>query len=256
MDGTLTEARQKFNNKELENHLYYLTNRGVEIGIVTGSGLNYLNEQMGLFLKRSTCRYKTHLLPCNGTKHLRPPQSAVEQHNLVFEVSMEDAVSEKKYRDLVKEIIGLQYEMTDHPISLTGHFIDYRGSMINWCPIGRDSSSKQRSEFVMLDNSLELRRRYLNTFKEQLSWLQLDDIIEVKLGGDTSFDIYPKGWDKTFSLKHFSDYDIWFVGDRCKPSGNDYELFTHCGDQGFESKGPEDTVNVIKKILQRLGEKK
>ena len=46
------------------------------------------------------------------------------------------------------------------------------------------------------------------------------------MGGDTSFDIYPEGWDKTYAFKNFKDYDkIYFVGDRCGPDGNDFEIF-------------------------------
>lgn len=168
---------------------------------------------------------------------------------------MEDKLGNRSYRELVKEIIGSQYEISDHPIPLSGHFIDYRGSMINWCPIGREANADQRKEFVELDRSLELRSRQLTRFKEQLGWLGLDDLVAIKLGGDTSFDIYPVGWDKTYALKHFQGYDIWFVGDRCKPSGNDYELFTHCGDQGFESSGPDHTVDIINTIIEKLGRK-
>ena len=255
MDGTLTEPRQVFNNKSLEHSLYLLTNRGVEIGIVTGSGIRYLNQQMSVFLDRSTCRYKTHLLPCNGTQYLKPPVFSTESHKLIYQNSMENKLGNKNYRDLIKEIIGSQYEMSDHPIPLSGHFVDYRGSMINWSPIGREASTDQRKEFIKLDKSLELRSRQITRFKQQLEWLQLDDLVVIKLGGDTSFDIYPVGWDKTYALKHFQGYDIWFVGDRCKPNGNDYELFTHCGDQGFESTGPDHTVDIINTIIEKMRRK-
>lgn len=49
MDGTLTEPRQEFDNRNLNDSLYLLTNKGIEIGIVTGSGLRYLNQQMSTF---------------------------------------------------------------------------------------------------------------------------------------------------------------------------------------------------------------
>ena len=78
--------------------------------------------------------------------------------------------------------------------------------------------------------------------------------VTIKLGGDTSFDIYPKGWDKTYGLKHFSNWDVWFVGDRCYPDGNDYEIYKECckKDQGFITSGPEQTVEIIDEIIEKI----
>ncbi len=79
--------------------------------------------------------------------------------------------------------------------------------------------------------------------------------IEVKIGGDTSFDIFPKGWDKTYCLKHFSDYEVWFVGDRCREGGNDKELYNFLWGYGrsFETEGPEHTKKLIQeKIIPNL----
>ena len=72
MDGTLTEPRQAFSPKILEPSLLKLSEYA-NIGIITGSDEDYLREQMETFLYGSSCRYKTHLLPCNGTKYLKPP---------------------------------------------------------------------------------------------------------------------------------------------------------------------------------------
>ena len=55
MDGTLTEPRQSFDQKLLSQSLYQLTNKGVHIGIITGSDEDYLREQMGDFLQKSPC---------------------------------------------------------------------------------------------------------------------------------------------------------------------------------------------------------
>ena len=69
-------------------------------------------------------------------------------------------------------------------------------------------------------------------------------------------DIFPEGWDKTYVLKHFpeSDWDVFFVGDRCSPSGNDWELYNHLQPLGrsFETSGPEETVEIIDIHLHRL----
>ena len=255
MDGTLTEPRKKFVSTELKSALYDLTNRRIEIGIVTGSSMRYLKQQMGDWLGKSTCRYKTHLLPCNGTQYLRPPMFATDAHKMTYDVSMSEHLGSQVHRKIMKEIIDLQMEISDHNIPLSGHFVDYRGSMINWCPIGREANDKQRKQFVDIDNKLSLRARFLDTLRSQFEWLEVDKQVVVKLGGNTSFDIYPTGWDKRYALRHFPDYDVYFVGDRCEENGNDYELYNHCGEQGYISSGPESTVGIIREIIKNIKEK-
>jgi len=252
MDGTLTEPRSSFEDKDLGDALYQLTNMGIHVGIVTGSDLNYLKQQMGVFLDRSTSRYKTHLLPCNGTKYLRPPNFANENHQLISEVSMCDHLGSENYRKLIKEVIDLQMEISDNDIPLSGHFIDYRGSMVNWCPIGREATKEQRQQFKKIDNHQNLRVNTLDTLNSQLEWLGIEDKVTTKLGGDTSFDIYPTGWDKTYALRHFPDWDVWFVGDRCCLNGNDYEIFNACKGQSFVTYGPKKTAKIIRDIIIKI----
>jgi len=255
MDGTLTEPRQPFNCKPLLDALYKITNNSISIGIITGSDDDYLREQMGTFLDSSTCRYKIHLMPCNGTKYYKPPKFANKEFELIHEVSMEDHLGSKKYRELIQELIYCQVDMANSGVPLTGHFINCRGSTVNWCPIGRNAKTKEREEFKQLDANEGLRDRVIGELKAILKLKKMDNNITIKLGGDTSFDIYPKGWDKTYGLKHFHGWDIWFVGDRCYENGNDYEIYQACEKQAYISTGPESTVDIINNILKRIGEK-
>ena len=80
--------------------------------------------------------------------------------------------------------------------------------------------------------------------------------IEIKLGGDTSFDIFPTGWDKTYALQHFPFYNYWFVGDRCGPNGNDRELYELLKPQGrsFETESPQHTITITENILNDINE--
>ena len=91
MDGTLTEARGKFNT-ELMLDLRQLS-RHADIGILTGSDLEYVNEQMKKLIRFSELRFVTHLLPCNGTKHYAPPNSSSEEYRLVHTNDMSKELS-------------------------------------------------------------------------------------------------------------------------------------------------------------------
>ena len=258
MDGTLTEPRQTFDSKVLEQALYKLTNSGVHIGIITGSDEDYLKEQMEVYLSRTPSRYKIHLMPCNGTKYLKPPQFAHEDFKLVYDVSMEQHLGKKNYKNLIYELILSQVDMANSDIPLTGHFINCRGSMINWCPIGRNANSQEREEFIDIDKRTGLRGRVIEELKMMLGQKGLLSQLTIKFGGDTSFDIYPKGWDKTYGLRHFQGWDVWFVGDRTCVNGNDYEIYNACSvnSQAFTSYGPAKTAQIIETILVKMrGEK-
>jgi len=255
MDGTLTESRQPFLHKPLRNALEQLVDYETEIGIITGSDEDYLQEQMGQFLSQSSSRYKIHLLPCNGTKYFKPPETAQQSHLLTSEVSMKEFLGTKNYRALIQELIYSQVDMANSGVPLTGHFINCRGSMINWCPIGRNASSEDREEFKILDQEQGLRDRVLKELKAIFEIKDLQNKLVVKLGGDTSFDIYPRGWDKTYGLKHFPSWDTWFVGDRCDENGNDYEIYQECLGQSYVTSGPENTVEIIECIIKHLRKK-
>ena len=134
-------------------------------------------------------------------------------------------------------------------IPMTGNFINYRGSMINWCPIGRSATKQDRKEWIQLDEHQGIRKKWLDIARTGLDNAGLSNVV-IKLGGDTSFDIYPTGWDKTFAFSNFSDYQtIYFVGDRCTPTGNDYEAYVKAGKHGFQTSDPDETSKIILKII-------
>ena len=256
MDGTLTEPRQKFDYSLLGDSLYKLTNTGVHLGIITGSDEDYLKEQMRDFLSKSPSRYKTHLMPCNGTKYFRPPKFANEDFKLNTFVSMKNMLGSDNYRKLIEELILSQVHISSYGVPLTGHFINCRGSLVNWCPIGRNANDDERALFKTMDKAEGIREKVIDELKAMLEQKGLLRKLTIKFGGDTSFDIYPKGWDKTYGLRHFPNWDVWFVGDRCDERGNDYELYEACSGQSYVSSGPEHTKEIINCIIKNLGEAK
>jgi len=256
MDGTLTPPREEFDKKLLES-LRELS-LFAEIGIVTGSDIDYVKSQMKTIIRFSELRYETHLLPCNGTKHYMPPKFPDDSYELVHEMDMEKHLSKGCFRQLMMILAASQENMCYSEIPLTGHFISYRGSMINWCPIGRNANPEQRKQFIEIDNSVSpsLRTRELGKLSYRIN-LRCRNDIAVKLGGETSFDIYPKGWDKTYALKHFPDHICWFVGDRCGEGGNDKEIYDLLNkeNRAFQTKNTHQTDIIIRKIIEEIKKK-
>ena len=70
MDGTLTEPRKKIDSKtifSLRNLFQYF-----DIGIVTGSDLEYIRQQLDLMFDVGGISLdKISLFPCNGTKYYK-----------------------------------------------------------------------------------------------------------------------------------------------------------------------------------------
>jgi phosphomannomutase len=254
IDGTVTEARRTVTKKMINilRELSYIT----EIAFVTGSSLEYAKEQLWPLLANEEIRINCHILPCNGTEYYIPDPDSLGSFLTIYEASMENTIGFEKFQKLMKILINLQAELvnSDYDISFSGHFIQNRGSMINWSPIGRNANTGERSQFKAMDKIYGIRRQFLEELKHCLNKEGLSDIV-VKFGGDTSFDIYPEGWDKTFALKHFPN-DLWnhyFIGDRCHPDGNDFEIFNLLNKErrAWETSCPDETIEIIEINLMK-----
>jgi phosphomannomutase len=72
------------------------------------------------------------------------------------------------------------------------------------------------------------------------------------IGGQISFDVFPRGWDKTYCLNYISDSDydeIHFFGDKTFPGGNDYEIYSHERVRGHSTTSPEDTMRQCRELF-------
>ena len=250
LDGTLSPARESI-NLNLMHPLKELS-KIARIGIVTGSGFEYVLEQCKELWNSIGSVYPDMitLLPCNGTQMFDwENQNWANIHS----VNMIDKLSQDIYNILAREIIALQSFLvsgqTDMP--LTGEFISYRKSMINWCPIGRAANEKQRQKFIDIDSKTKIRNTYIKVLK---SFCIKNNIqITCALGGQTSVDIYPNGWDKTYALNHFKDCNIYFVGDKCIDDGNDRTIYEAILPNAYITSGPSETIKIIKeKIIPNI----
>ena len=123
--------------------------------------------------------------------------------------------------------------------------------MLNWCPVGRSADTTARQSWVLFDEEKKIRQNYLERL-EQFFKNQNFDLVAA-LGGSTSFDIYPLGWDKTYVLKHVEGHELIFIGDKCKPGGNDYTIYSalKAADkhQSYSTSSPAETIRIIKNCI-------
>lgn len=242
LDGTLTPPRQNITQENLEKIIEL--SAFTRVGIVTGSTLDYVKEQVDV----DVFSHGVEVLPCNGTEHWKLVNGRWEQQTAPK--SMMNYMG-AEWRELHLILNKLQSEIIANvrDIPLTGNFVSARSSMVNWCPIGREADRANRSWFESFDQRSNFRSGILAFLKLQL--MKLETPLIAKLGGSTSFDIYPVGWDKTYALKHFPNDTVWFVGDRCLPDGNDYEIYEELKQHGraYHVNNCEETPKIIDEII-------
>ena len=159
MDGTLTPARKKMSYDVLSS-LEKLQRSGWDIGIISGSDMNYIEQQCDLLFDLTPIDVKKiHFLPCNGTKYYR-------SFKKVWEYDMRSKLGSDFMTNLYKTLLGFQGNIVamylDMP--LTGNFFQMRGSVLNWSPIGRNALAKDREKWITLDNKHGIRECFISSF--------------------------------------------------------------------------------------------
>jgi len=243
MDGTLTQPRKKMQKQTLKE-LIKLKDK-FEFGIVSGSDFNYISEQCEELLRSEDI--EIDIFPCNGTKKYVKTNL---NWNCEFSVDMKEKIGKERFHKIMFCLINLQSSLYRYAyckeIPLNGTFIQYRDSMINWCIPGRGSLEKDREAFKSLDKKHNLRKIMLEKLQSSNFGFEY---LDFALGGSTSIDIYPKGWDKTFCLQHFDkSRQIYFIGDKCSPEGNDFHIFEALKPNSFEVKNPQQTIKILNEI--------
>ena len=157
MDGTLTEARKKI-EPDMVTALKKLS-ACTDIGIVTGSDFDYIMQQCKeIFGSDGITDDKIQLFPCNGTKHYTVKEN---QFTLVHDSDMLSEIEQENYNYLLQSLLAFQMMITlKHSVSFSGTFFQYRGTMLNWCPIGRDANQEQREFFIHLDKKHKFRKNF------------------------------------------------------------------------------------------------
>ena len=91
--------------------------------------------------------------------------------------------------------------------------------MLNVSPIGRNCSQEERNDFEKYDKEHHIRETMVEVLKKEFP----DYGFVYLIGGQISFDVVPKGWDKTYCLRFLDDYDeIHFFGDKTMPVWPNY----------------------------------
>ena len=246
MDGTLTPVRKQMKN-DMVDKINELTNY-YKVGIITGSDFEYVVDQIPqLFDKRIKQKDKIDIMPCNGTKRYL---YSGETYELESHVDMIERIGPQIYQKTISECVKQQLIIFDkYTLPFTGTFLQYRKSLLNWCPIGRNAEDLERKKWVEADVEHGIRKnlkRHMDMYFESIN-----AGLTIALGGSTSLDIYPDGWDKTFGLKHYGGFITYFVGDKCEEGGNDWHIYEKLRkyNRSYSTKGTSQTIDIINDLI-------
>lgn len=233
VDGTLTVPRKQI-TPEMAKFMQDLKQK-ITVGIVGGSDYCKITEQLGAGGDPIEKQFP-YVFSENGLV-------AFKDGEKVGETSMIEKIGEEKYQDLTNEIFGLMAKIR-LPVK-RGTFIEFRKGMINCSPIGRACSQEERDAFEQHDKKTNIRPDMVKHLKEKFG-----DILTFSIGGQISFDVFPTGWDKTYSLRFLEEFDeIHFFGDKTYPGGNDYEIFESPRTIGHTVTSFNDTMDQCTKLF-------
>ncbi|KAF8220269.1 eukaryotic phosphomannomutase [Tricholoma matsutake] len=236
VDGTLTPAR-RVASPEMIQALRSLRQR-VSIGFVGGSDLAKISEQLSVAGSNVIDDFD-YAFAENGLTAYRAGKALESQSFIKY-------VGEDRYKPLVNFILHYIADM-DIPIK-RGTFVEFRNGMINVSPIGRNATIEERNAFEVYDKKHGLRAAFVKVLQEKFS----DYDLTYSIGGQISFDVFPRGWDKTYALRHVDHEgfeEIHFFGDKAYKGGNDYEIFTDPRTIGHSVSSPDDTLRILAELF-------
>jgi phosphomannomutase len=232
IDGTLTVPRQKVTQPILDI-LKQLMDKGYSVGLVGGSDLAKIQEQMG----QEVSQQFDYVFSENGLV-------AFKNGTLINTSSIKNYLSEAQLQELIN--FCLHYIASLDIPAKRGTFIEFRNGMINVSPVGRNCTQEERIAFNKFDQQHNIRPTMVKKLQETFAHFNLT----FSIGGQISIDIFPKGWDKTYCLKFVDDFDtILFFGDKTMPGGNDHEIYASARTQGYTVYGPDHLISLLTPYL-------
>jgi phosphomannomutase len=233
VDGTLTIPRGEV-TPDMMSFMKSLSEK-ITVGIVGGSDLPKQEEQLGEGIVK--------VFPYNFSQN---GLVAYANGELLEIQTISKFLGEENVKRLVNWVMKYLADV-DLPIK-RGTFIEFRSGMFNISPIGRNCSREERNDYEKFDLANDIRKNMVDAMRKEFADLGLT----YSIGGQISFDVFPVGWDKTYSLKFLAEGDfdeVHFFGDKTFAGGNDFEIFTHERTIGHTVTSPEDTKEQCTKLF-------
>ena len=219
VDGTLTPPRSPM-TEEMAKIMEQVVKTS-HVYLASGSDLEKIKEQLP----------EAVLKECSGVF-----SCAANQFHIKGELQYENQfIPDERLVEQLEKLI----ETSRYPIRVGNH-IEYRPGMINFSIVGRNATEIEREAYYKWDEKNQERKRMAVLLMAFLPGL------DIKIGGQISIDIYPRGYDKSQAVSYLKEQhpgeSIFFFGDRTDGHGNDYSA--------AQALGPGDRVFAVRNCLE------
>jgi hydroxymethylpyrimidine pyrophosphatase-like HAD family hydrolase len=231
IDNTLTPPRQPIE----PDVVAALSSLVVPFHVAAGSHKELLDAQFFEPMHQHGFRGSFDAFVGNGATRLRADYTDELRIETVSQFDLRAHLGERHYDFLVgclqRTIEMPEFALPDS-VRVVSDRIAFRGSMVNFCPMGRlvkeDPEAKaNRDRFVAFDRATGYRQRVIEHLRRELAPLVGSASLTITLGGQTSFDIGVEGEDKSKAVRTLlaeGACHVTFIGDALFDGGNDWAV--------------------------------
>jgi phosphomannomutase len=243
LDGTLAESKRPI-TEEMAKLVEELIKEKIVV-VISGGTFKQFDTQFLPTLNKeifiSPDIKNLILLPTSGSQRYEYDLEKKEWTLTDIEVFPEPL--KQKAKKVLEEMIKSKlYDVPENPI---GEYIEDRMTQLSISALGQEAPIEQKK---LWDPNQKKRQKMKVVLDQELPE------VTIVIGGTTTIDILPKGFDKAKGLTRLLDKigmkvnDMVFVGDAIFPGGNDYSA-CEAGIECIKITGPDETKEVIKKWL-------
>jgi phosphomannomutase len=242
LDGTLAESKQ-----HLEKDMSYLLcdiAREKKLAIISGGAFSQFEKQFLVSFspkeeEKDLIYSNLILLPTSGSK--RYEYDSIIKEWIVTDMEEMPILIREKALVILKEY-ALTGKYGIGPIIEGDEVVEDRITQISLSALGQHAPLDDKKAW----DPDQAKRKEM---KKELE-LVLPEV-EINIGGATTLDILPKGFNKAKGLIRLLDKlgmtkeDMIFIGDAIFPGGNDYSPY-EAGIESVKTLGPKETSLIIK----------
>ena len=242
LDDTLAPSKSSVEPRMLEAFARLLDR--TTVAVISGGNFeqfeNQLLRQLGEYAGLSpNALSRLHLMPTCGTRYERFEDGA---WSTVYREELSPQERDAAFAALREEAEALGLWEKEP----WGEILEDRGSQVTFSALGQRAPVEAKHAW---DSDGAKKNALRDAVAARLPGL------EVRSGGSTSIDITRQGVDKAFGIQRLSQHtgieldDMFFVGDRLDPAGNDYPVLA-LGVACHAVEGWEDTAVFVEGLLE------
>jgi len=244
LDGTLTESKQAL-TADVAEALVALS-KIKKVAIISGGSFQQYKKQFLPYFMEFTNGADVSfenliLMPTSGTEVYEYDKIKKDWLLTGHEIFPEEI--KKKVREVLARFVASnKYGI---PAESWGERVEDRGNQITLSALGQQAPLENKKPWDPDQKKRQIMKAELEAEIPEVS---------VSIGGETSIDVLPKGFNKAVSLERlikklgYTISDLLYVGDALFPGGNDYAVIEdHI--EAVEVSGPAETISEIKKMM-------